>query len=394
MTVGAAALAVVTFGGAAGYLLAQQRTIVTEDLALNGAHLGDVLRRTDVVISAAGVRATQDWVTDDLRYEAWALTIADVIFVSDVPQSAWHYPDEEAVALPKLVPGMEIAALESLGTAAANRQSVVADLNESAARGRISVDRYIVGLTWWDAARFPDRPAEWSVSFIGRIDKTAVAFAGRDSSLWKSDMDGVRNSGAIVSESSDVDLLVAWLTEVVESRATGSEGPIESAHYAALASPSFRQRWDATDPKDRPLDPELTPPDVLSELREMPLFVHVEESARRSDRYVIVRTASGVAHVAHLSGGTHPAPTFTAPGDAWEVWIASDAAGSDAWRIATIPSALVEESGALEIRIAPHLLDSKAARAAEGAPDGLIRSLTIADFDTVIDTWQAEKPAD
>ncbi|NIA25061.1 MAG: hypothetical protein GWP04_05775 [Gammaproteobacteria bacterium] len=147
-----------------------------------------------------------------------------------------------------------------------------------------------------------------------------------------------------------VDVLVTWVAEKDAERLGAPPGPISQRFAAARREHDAARAdlWRQTPVEHRLLDPEETPSEEFAKLVETNVVVEVDPAARRDDMFLVVRTPFGLAHAARLSGGNHPAPVFTRPGDPWEVIIARDEWGND-----TVPSEQWEGAVGVLLRVTP-----------------------------------------
>ncbi len=150
--------------------------------------------------------------------------------------------------------------------------------------------------------------------------------------------------------------------------------------YAASRVPTPEQRWRDADPSVRPLDPELTPPDVFATLSETPVMIIVEGDVERAAGYLAILTDLGVAHIADLTGGSHPAPAFTDPQDTWRIVLTGDPARlTDGRVVATLDSSARANAGGVVITVT--VGNTLASDAVAVSPVG------AGEFDAVVQSW-------
>jgi hypothetical protein len=363
----------------AGFWFAHQQAEHVDPFYITEPRLQDALRGSDVVVTASAVAPSEGWVSDGLEYRGWSIAVQDVVYQANVPTTAWHESPEDDSMPPVRAEDLTLA-LEPLGYPSEQRSSSVAELP--------SAGEYVVGLSWWDTSVFTNRPTPWTISFVGTVTGDSVQFQEMDNDRWQAQIDDVRSRVPATASASDIDLLEMWLAELDAWRSSDVEGAIMAADaHASTPENVALEAWQAADPASRALDPELTPPQVFETLSERQLFVVVDEDAERTDRFLIVRTKTGVAHVARLSGGTHPAPTFTLDGESWEFWISTDPVGSDAWKVAVLPGDVVRNNHAVTVEISAALVDRGTA-GADGS-QAEVRGLTREAFQSDVEAWQA-----
>jgi hypothetical protein len=142
------------------------------------------------------------------------------------------------------------------------------------------------------------------------------------------DGDPARAVDAERDASAELSLVVDWVDALNRS---ASEAPLTSERLIKVDATFRNQRsfeaaaaWYALPPEKRPLDPELTPSAVLDELEETTILVDVANEAQRDETYLVIFTASGTAHVAELSAGSHPASILHRPGEKWMLALTDD----------------------------------------------------------------------
>ena len=258
---------------------------------------------------------------------------------------------------------------------------------------RSEAGQIVVLAHYIDSAREgQDYPAEW----VG----TVVAELGEDGNLsFGPSMDGLL-SGAIpalrsavrvhgVKHANDLETLVGWVEELTALRSPGEgfqevsaeTGPHSAAwrEIVSASRPSLDQMWRNGDPAIRALDPEVTPEDVFEQLVELPLLVDISpEAAAVLEGYdVVIRTPTGVTHLAELATGDHPGQFFAMPLETVEVVITDDFFSGGGVTVAALEFADWESAVGIVVEIRSSLLTVVA---------GTGRS---ADYDVIVAADQA-----
>ncbi len=348
-------------------------------------NLSFALGGTDVIVLGSSVEAAGEWDNNGTLSLQWDVVVEAQLMRAEVLQSAAIYGRGWEEDMPPLEAGTTVTILEGIGVAGWYRESALAELGPDC--------RFVIGLTYWSPEVFPDKPSPWTLSFAAEVRGSSLRFVGANADRRTADLAAVKEQGQAYASMSDQALVVAWAEEIAGNRPRGETGPIQAAYEATITSPpSALERWEALPADHRMLDPEDTPPEVFATLREVPVFVIVDPEAQRDDRYLRILTETGVAHVALLSAGTHPAATFTLPGDAWEIWIADNAAGEGAWQIATVSPDVISTSDGVEIRISGAMVEAGVqVNEPTGDPLDVARGVSSEELQDTIQSWvQAE----
>ena len=127
----------------------------------------------------------------------------------------------------------------------------------------------------------------------------------------------------------------------------------EAAHDDAAAA-----AWWAMPVEKRPLDPELTPPEVLAGLVQVQILVRVDEAARLEGVVSVIRTPLGVSHAAELSVGSFSASILVPPGEPWEIVISRDPYMGEGTVVGTVDALETTEGDAVLVEIPASVVDA------------------------------------
>lgn len=352
---------------------------------LRSVTLSGVLDASDALVIVDGVKKLDSVVSESgAEYQVFEVSVQDVLYQVKTPNQGidMEYPAPPAIALGIL------RVYEPLGSEVSRQGSPPA--SEMAAADVDSSHMAVLFLGYWAPEVYLDWPATWGVVSIAMLQPDgAIGFVGDREGRLASDLTVAGAGTAATLQGTEQ--LTAWLVEKDVIRGGGPEGPMQAAFNAAQPDPG-RDAWFSMDPSARPLDPELTPPEVLATLVETPIMIFVSNGANAGGRYLAILTDSGVAHVAELSGGSHPATVFTNPGEQWRVVVTDrpDQLGRGR-ELATVAGLERAAAGGVILE----LTDRADATAGEaGGTTVSVRVVTAAEFRSLVDAWLAETAVD
>jgi hypothetical protein len=195
-------------------------------------------------------------------------------------------------------------------------------------------------------------------------------------------------------QGTSAELIAAWTAESWLNADTDVVGPISQAFRDSFPQPpTALEIWNATDPRQRSIDPEYTPAEIFEGLVPTAVLVDLVGEARPPDRYLFVRTALGVIHAAHIPAGSHPATFFFPPGSTWEVYIAFDENGvtetlvarirPEEWTTATNGSHVL-------IRLDEATISTPTPIDGDDDPSGLVSIVDAAESADILMSWVNE----
>jgi hypothetical protein len=195
-----------------------------------------------------------------------------------------------------------------------------------------------LGYTPPDKKSFPS--SGWGLSFVAREadDGSLKILVPPRGDMWTERIAELhRGYGETLSPA---ELLANWIAEGDAERQGHEPGPITEAFAAvwraAFERPSRHEQWYALPPERRPLDIELTPPEVLDDLATVRLLIDIERSHQEHDRFLVIKSDSGIVYAASLGAGNHPADVLTASGDQWRLVVTDDPVDGDDATVAVI----------------------------------------------------------
>lgn len=196
----------------------------------------------------------------------------------------------------------------------------------------VSGSRLVVFLDDLDDA--PDVPGDVSywVNAIAVVDSEGgLRFRGPEGAALNAELDAISE---LLAEKNQLTMLESWLAEI----ASGSRGPVSSAVQRLDTESEPNADWYAIDPADRPLDPELSPPEVRERLREVSVLVEAPLADPANETFLIIRSRSGIGY-AGLLGGAMTGGAMIEPDSELSLSIESQPSGGNAdGRVAELPS--------------------------------------------------------
>jgi len=282
----------------------RQPTDVREDLWF------DVIRHTEAVVTVrdfAPIGVRVDFFGEPL--EVYDLDMADLVWRAAEGTSVGPLPDTGSILVVTESASSPVATLDTLDERPAEMTVLLAyqELHD---------------LEW---------PTRWVVmAVLGSSSGDSLewlgprAESGGFNAAFRALSDELARGG---SPSSDRALLVDWAAETFELRGeirdgvevNPGKGDITRVYERVRDQRSAQSDWYDLDFRLRPLDAALTPPEVFSTLSSKPVLVEVAPGAEASGFYIVIRTTSGVSHIASLAAGSHPATVYFSPGESWEL---------------------------------------------------------------------------
>lgn len=172
------------------------------------------------------------------------------------------------------------------------------------------------------------------------------------------------------------------LSEVDLVRQGAEPGPVLVA--LTQASEADKRDWYDLSPEVRPLDPEATPAAELAKLEQKTVFIDVDPALAADREYLVIRNEAGVAHVARLSAGSHPATILTPPAGSWIVEITNEG-GSDPIRLSDVPDGLWDGGDYLVLTVG-----SGGAVKGESTLSTSLRPVSVSEFQIQIENAAAK----
>ena len=273
------------------------------------------------------------------------------------------------------------------------RLTDIGRLVDSADTGRLVVLAHHVGSN-------PNSPAGWVVS-LAAVDDGAgnLSFGPQMGDLFAGALPAVRSAAVAYGATyrSDVETLVAWVDELTSVRRPGEGFPEISAatgHLSAAwravvdrSTPNVGDLWRNADPSIRALDPEITPPEVFGRLLERPLLVDISEDAMGalSGYDLVIRSSTGVTHLAQVMSGNHPGQFFALPGETVEVVLTEDFLTGEGVVVGSIEFSEWKDAAGIVVELRPSLT-SIIDKTADTAGYDVIVGVDMATFES----WVAD----
>jgi hypothetical protein len=189
--------------------------------------------------------------------------------------------------------------------------------------------------------------------------------------------------------------MAAWAAEKWFYADSGERGPMTEAFIGERdPQPSALERWQALDPKVRVLDPELTPPEILDTLVEIPGLIRVPNAAAGSGRMIVIRTDLGVIHAAYLNPPGYPAHFLAPPDSTWEVLIA-DIDGADEVLVARITPEVwmtAVDGDRILIILSTETVTNPAPIGQDDDPAGMVSVVDRADVPAILESFAEATP--
>ncbi|HEX9994830.1 MAG TPA: hypothetical protein VGB14_18025 [Acidimicrobiales bacterium] len=207
----------------------------------------------------------------------------------------------------------------------------------------------LVTLAWF--ADRPDYRTPWGVVVAFTVDPDGAVHA-----LGPSGATIDEQLGRIADGGATVDTVVDWVGEADARRADPSApAPLHAAYGSAASAPEARAAgddWYQLPATVRPLDPELTPPEVLDGLDLRAVLIDVADPGRFDGELLVIRTPLGVADVSELAAGTHPTSVLVPPTGRWDVVVTDEDGGAET-PIGTVPPTVWRSLDATVVSVTP-----------------------------------------
>lgn len=290
----------------------------------------------------------------DTLAQTFTATVDAVLYVAD--RGAVSPSALEGIDLPDLVEGTSVSGFSSAVRTADGEpvDTMLADL-EVAGKSLLLVLEY--------RGHVQGSPAVWYATPFEISNEGALGFPNEFSASERG-FNGLRaavDGGYVApptSAPSDT-ILFAQLVSDARIRYEAKIGvrelsiptPVYDAYRGAIDGISTGVDWYEIDPNFRAIDREFTPPVAFAAYVEIPLRVIVPEAVRvdMTGLELVVRTASGVSHVAEIAAGTTIGSLFVLPGEQVTLYLADRAMVENGKPIGTIT--WNDLSGALGVQL-------------------------------------------
>jgi hypothetical protein len=182
----------------------------------------------------------------------------------------------------------------------------------------------------------------WVLEFAAGVDEDGhLEFHHDVGELWADQL--AATVAELPAPMSDLEVIVAWVAEHDAVRAGERRGPITRAYRSATSM--TRPAWDAwyeLPARDRPLDVQLTPPEVLETLASVPILVDTEAAPQREDRFIVIKSDSGIVYAAVLTAGNGAVTVLAAPDDDWDIVVTDSVVGGADEVLTQVPAEVWE----------------------------------------------------
>jgi len=169
---------------------------------------------------------------------------------------------------------------------------------------------------------------------------------------------------SLSKDTSDIDIFAALVRDsrAIHDLAVGTEerdtprGGIVDAYLVAMEAfrtPDLVEAWDASDPHHRFVDIEGTPPSIMSNYSEIPIQIVVSNETRKklTGLEVVVRTPSGVSHLAEVAAGTTIGVVYVQADEPIEVWLADAALSDEGVLMGSLDASMWSDALAIQISL-------------------------------------------
>jgi len=255
--------------------------------------------------------------------ESWSLRVVDVLQSAEVASAQEQEPDVPYI-LPKIGPGDEVIVGATRSSMAARQDHGFKSVSNKA----------IVSATYFPPHRINGHKSGWVLNYVATVDGDgAWTFHNSTSGeVWRSQLSVLSDRLAAMSET---ELMVSWSKEADAERRGEKSGPINQA-LATLGQRDPSQEWFALPADERPLDVELTPPEIVATLRSIDILVDIESAPQLDDRFLVIKTDSGIVHATVLTAGNHALNVLASPGDEWRIVVTDNPVNGRDELIATV----------------------------------------------------------
>lgn len=336
----------------------------------------------DAVVVASDVELGEAAEREGVEYRFVSMTVDDVLYTAHTSLSELRvgealraqYGAEAESVPPTLTPDVRIRAHEVVTDHEITMPQLTADVDSGGS--------YVLLLQYVDRRLFPEHPTDWILMFAatpGPLGKVIVPHT--NGPQWTSELQRLAKLRPDLATQDVSQVMSDWLQDVDGERSgvTAQPGTILASVRDAEQPPlNTDAAWYASSSDVRPLDPELTPDDVLADLRSVTVLIDIEGTI--TDRtYLVIRNEMGVSHVAELSAGSHPATLLAPEGAAWTIELTGED-GAAAVKVGEVASSEwgLSDYGVLTVS------GTKAATAS-----GKYRDVTVQQFSDAI-TRQAD----
>jgi hypothetical protein len=288
------------------------------------------VQTVDLLVRGSGVEHLGQEVFDFGVVDSWSLRVDEVLFVSSVPSMQFQEPSR-----PYEFPPVEVGDVVIVGVGTSPNQ--VHSHRITSADGEV-----VVAATFLPLHLLNGHQSPWVLKFAAAVEEDdSVEFLHDARDLWDEQL--AATVAELPAPMSDLEVIVAWVAEHDAVRAGEPPGAVISAHEPATSvGDRTRDMWYALPARERPLDVELTPPEVRETLVEVPILVDIEAAPQREDRFLVVKSDSGIVHAAVLAAGNHPATVLASPGDDWDIVVTDSPVGGADELLTSVSSAVWE----------------------------------------------------
>lgn len=256
--------------------------------------LDNIIGTSDALVEVASVAILDRFLLEDgTEHQLYEVEVSEVLF------SASRSGDGTPLAEAGLAPG-SLLVREGLGYQ--EREPRLAD----------GAEDIVLVLEHFENA--PLLRAEWGVQ-LAILDRDGlISVLGEDSDARQEELSQM----AELTGLGGTDLLVEWVAQNERVRSGRASVATLDEHYRALRDQSSTTWYDL--PRAvRPLDPALTPAEVLAGLSTFPALIVIDESIALHEGQLAIANDEGIAYVTELSVGTHQASLLGPRRATWTV---------------------------------------------------------------------------
>ncbi len=269
----------------------------------------EMVLRGDAIVGVTSIERQSDFEFGPTQNRVYKLEIGEVLAFSSNPEGS------EA---PVAQPGGSVVAFEAITT----EGEFILD---SFGDGTIDGDVLVV-LDWSPNSMQSELArTNWNLqAALSEDDEGRLAFLGAEAENLNGWFDEMRDVGGGVSRS-DRALLVASFVEAIQSAKSGLDGPligatrpnVDPAEDATLA-------WHDLPVDQRPLDPDIAPPEEIARMVSRQVIIEVAESARTADTEIRILTPEGVSYRGTLEANRQATILLPPSGDFEVAIVGSD----------------------------------------------------------------------
>jgi hypothetical protein len=264
--------------------------------------LSGEIAETDLLVEVDEIRSLGTEEFDFGAVESWSMRVVDVLHAAEVGSK-----EQESDTPPSIGPGDEFV----VGSARPGiRDPQVHEFGEVSGRAIISA-RYV------PPHLIRGHKSVWVINYLATVDaQGGWTFHNLISGgVWRIQLSELSDRFPALSDS---ELIRAWTMEADAERRGEEAGPITLA-LRDLSQRDLYSDWFGLPEDERPLDPELTPPEILSALKSVEILVDIESAPQDEDRFLVIKTDSGIVHAVSLAAGNHALEVLAQLGDDWRV---------------------------------------------------------------------------